>query len=63
MQGEFIPNPHQNGTISPDNNTHEMIAAAVDPAPRITDVPYKSPKATKTTKVQLKQSDFMTSEI
>lgn len=40
-----------------------MIAAAVDPAPRITDVPYKSPKAKKTTMVHLKRSDAKTSEI
>jgi hypothetical protein len=57
-QGEFVPGNNLSGSIAADPNTQEMIAASVDPAPRITDVPFKSSKVKKTTKVNLSRLEF-----
>ena len=62
-QGEFVPRNNSSGSITADPNTQDMIASSVDPAPRITDVPFKSPKTRKTTKVKLSRLEHRTSEI
>lgn len=62
-QGEFVPENNLSGSITADPNTQEMIAASVDPAPRITDVPFKTTVVKKTTKINLRRQEQSTSQI
>ncbi|XP_028409012.1 uncharacterized protein LOC114531600 isoform X2 [Dendronephthya gigantea] len=62
-QGEFVPENNLSDDITADPNTQEMIAASVDPAPRITDVPFKTTIIKKTTKINLRKQEQSTSQI